>query len=70
MARNIQREFVKYYKERLASLGFIKVKGRQPYFVRVINDEIFVFGLDKKVDKGCKHMRITPSTVGQEERRR
>lgn len=40
MARNIQREFVKYYKERLASLGFIKVKGRQPYFVRVINDEI------------------------------
>jgi len=34
MARNIQREFVKYYKERLASLGFIKVKGRQPYFVR------------------------------------
>ena len=40
MARNIQREFEKYYKERLASLGFIKVKGRQPYFVRVINDEI------------------------------
>ena len=40
MARNIQREFVKYYKERLASLGFIKVKGRQPYFVRVVDDEI------------------------------
>ena len=38
MARNIQREFVKYYKERLASLGFIKVKGRQPYFVRLVNN--------------------------------
>lgn len=40
MAKSLNTEFVKYYKERLEVYGFKKVKGRQPYFVRVINDEI------------------------------
>ena len=40
MAKSLQTEFVKYYKEKLEPLGFKKVKGRQPYFVRVVNDEI------------------------------
>lgn len=40
MAKSFQTEFVKFYKERLEPLGFKKVKGRQPYFVRVVNDEI------------------------------
>lgn len=40
MAKSLQTEFVNYYKEKLEPLGFKKVKGRQPYFVRVVNDEI------------------------------
>ena len=40
MAKSLQTEFVKYYKEKLEPLGFKKVKGRQPYFVRAVNDEI------------------------------
>ena len=40
MGKSLQSEFVKYYKEKLEPLGFKKVKGRQPYFVRVVNDEI------------------------------
>ena len=40
MAKSLQTEFVKYYKEKLEPYGFKKVKGRQPYFVRVVNDEI------------------------------
>lgn len=48
MAKNFQSEFVKYYKEKLEPLGFQKVKGRQPYFVRVVNDEILhVITFDK-----------------------
>lgn len=40
MAKSLQTLFVKYYREKLEPLGFKKVKGRQPYFVRVVNDEI------------------------------
>ena len=40
MAKSFQTEFVDYYKDKLATKGFVKVKGRQPYFVRVVNDEI------------------------------
>lgn len=40
MAKSFQTEFVKFYKEKLEPLGFVKVKGRQPYFVRVVNDEV------------------------------
>ena len=40
MAKSFQTEFVDYYKDKLAAKGFVKVKGRQPYFVRVVNDEI------------------------------
>lgn len=40
MAKSLQSEFVKFYREKLEPLGFKKVKGRQPYFVRVVNDEI------------------------------
>jgi len=40
VAKSLQTEFVKYYKEKLEPFGFQKVKSRQPYFVRVINDEI------------------------------
>lgn len=40
MAKSIKTEFVKFYKEKLEPLGFVKVKGPQPYFVRVVNDEI------------------------------
>lgn len=40
MAKSLQSAFVKYYKEKLEPFGFQKVKGRQPYFVRVVNDEI------------------------------
>lgn len=37
---DLKTEFVNYYKEKLEPYGFRKVKGRQPYFVRVVNDEI------------------------------
>ncbi len=40
MAKSIKTEFVKFYKEKLEPLGFVKVKGPQPYFVRVVNNEI------------------------------
>ena len=40
MAKSLQSAFAKYYKEKLEPFGFQKVKGRQPYFVRVVNDEI------------------------------
>lgn len=40
MAKSFKTEFVKYYKEKLEPLGFVKVKGAQPYFVRVVKDEI------------------------------
>lgn len=72
MARNIQREFVKYYKERLASLGFIKVKGRQPYFVRVINDEILHIltldtGMSAKDGYKVAHLECGVATVYRQE---
>ena len=37
---NLKTEFVNYYEKRLEPYGFRKVKGRHPYFVRVVNDEI------------------------------
>lgn len=40
MAISLQTFFVKCYREKLESLGFKKVKGRQPYFVRVVGGEI------------------------------
>lgn len=40
MAKSLQTLFVKCYREKLESLGFKKVKGRQPYFVRVLGGEI------------------------------
>lgn len=72
MARNIQREFVKYYKERMASLGFIKVKGRQPYFVRVINDEILHIltldtGMSAKDGYKVAHLECGVATVYRQE---
>ena len=72
MARNIQREFVKYYKERLASLGFIKVKGRQPYFVRVVNDEILHIltldtGMSAKDGYKVAHLECGVATVYRQE---
>lgn len=54
MAKNLTSEFVKFYKDKLAQYGFKKVKGRQPYFVRLVNDEIiqlltFVPGKSAKI---------------------
>lgn len=40
MAKSLKTEFVNYYKQKLEPYGFKKVKGKQPYFVRVIDDEI------------------------------
>ena len=40
MAKSFQTEFVKYYKEKLEPFGYQKVKGRQPYFIRIVNNEI------------------------------
>ncbi len=37
---SINTIFKKVYGEALAPYGFVKIKGRQPYFVRVIGDEI------------------------------
>ena len=72
MARNIQREFVKYYKERLASLGFIKVKGRQPYFVRLVNNEIIHIltldtGMSAKDGYKVAHLECGVATVYRQE---
>ena len=38
--KTIKKEFVKQYTEFLKPYGFKKIKGNQPYFVRVINNEI------------------------------
>lgn len=40
MAVTFKKEFVKQYTEFLEPYGFKKIKGSQPYFVRVINNEI------------------------------
>ena len=37
---SINTVFKRVYKEALAPYGFVKIKGRQPYFVRMIGDEI------------------------------
>lgn len=37
---DLKTEFVNYYEKKLEPYGFRKVKGRHPYFVRVVNDEI------------------------------
>lgn len=61
MAKNLQSEFVKYYKEKLEPYGFKKVKGRQPYFVRVINDEIlhiFTFTGTSSTEYGYKAFQL------------
>lgn len=72
MARNIQREFVKYYKERLTPFGFIKVKGRQPYFVRLINNEILQIltldtGISAKDGYKVAHLECGLATVYRQE---
>ena len=62
MAKSLQTEFVKYYKEKLEPLGFKKVKGRQPYFVRVVNDEIlhiFTFMSERSTEFGYKAFHLT-----------
>lgn len=61
MAKYLQTEFVKYYKEKLEPFGFKKVKGRQPYFVRVVNDEIlhiFTFIGTKSTEYGYKAFQL------------
>lgn len=40
MSVAFKKEFVKQYTKFLEPYGFKKIKGRQPYFVRVINNEI------------------------------
>lgn len=40
MAKSFKTEFIRHYEEKLEPLGFIKVKGSQPYFVRIVNNEI------------------------------
>lgn len=72
MARNIQREFVKIYKERLASIGFLKVKGRQPYFVRVVDNEILHIitidtGISAKDGYKAAHLECGLATVYRQE---
>ena len=72
MAKSLQTEFVKYYKEKLEPLGFKKVKGRQPYFVRVINDEIlhiFTFMSVRSTEFGYKafHLMCGVATVYRKE---
>ena len=37
---SINTIFKRVYGEALAPYGFVKIKGRQPYFVRMIGDEI------------------------------
>ena len=68
----MKKKFVKYYKERLASLGFIKVKGRQPYFVRVVNDEILHIltldtGMSAKDGYNVAHLECGIATVYRQE---
>ena len=68
----MKKKFVKYYKERLASLGFIKVKGRQPYFVRVVNDEILHIltldtGMSAKDGYKVAHLECGIATVYRQE---
>jgi len=61
VAKSLQTEFVKYYKEKLEPFGFQKVKGRQPYFVRVINDEIIhviTYMGGKSIKPGYKEMNL------------
>ena len=72
MAKSLQTEFVKYYKEKLEPLGFKKVKGRQPYFVRVVNDEIlhiFTFKGVRSTEFGYKafHLMCGVATVYKKE---
>ncbi|MCR4716683.1 MAG: hypothetical protein K5656_05840, partial [Lachnospiraceae bacterium] len=38
--KSLNKAFMEVYGEALAPYGFKRVKGRQPYIVRVINDEI------------------------------
>ncbi len=40
MGKTLKSEFIRQYSEMLKPYGFKKIKGRQPYFVRVINNEI------------------------------
>ena len=72
MAKNFQSAFVKYYKEKLEPFGFQKVKGRQPYFVRVVNDEIlhiFTFMGEASTKQGYKafHLMCGVATVYRKE---
>ena len=72
MAKNFQSAFVKYYKEKLEPFGFQKVKGRQPYFVRVVNDEIlhiFTFKGTASTKQGYKafHLMCGVATVYRKE---
>ena len=72
MAKSLQTEFVKYYKEKLEPLGFKKVKGRQPYFVRMVNDEIlhiFTFKGVRSTEFGYKafHLMCGVATVYRKE---
>ena len=72
MAKSLQTEFVKYYKEKLEPYGFKKVKGRQPYFVRVVNDEIlhiFTFESVRSTEFGYKafHLSCGVATVYRKE---
>ena len=72
MAKSLQTEFVKYYKEKLEPYGFKKVKGRQPYFVRVVNDEIlhiFTFMSVRSTEFGYKafHLMCGVATVYRKE---
>lgn len=72
MAKSLQTEFVKYYTEKLAPMGFKKVKGRHPYFVRVVNDEIlhiFTFMGTNSMEYGYKafHLMCGVATVYRKE---
>lgn len=72
MAKSLQSAFVKYYKEKLEPFGFQKVKGRQPYFVRVVNDEIlhiFTFMGTASTQQGYKafHLLCGVATVYRKE---
>ena len=60
MAKSLQTEFVKYYKEKLEPLGFKKVKGRQPFFVRVVNDEILhIISFYGEKDLNCQAFMVS-----------
>lgn len=72
MAKSLQSAFVKYYNEKLEPFGFQKVKGRQPYFVRVVNDEIlhiFTFTGTASTKQGYKafHLMCGVATVYRKE---